>query len=203
MPVRPVTRPKQVRGALTEAGLLYAFQPGPSASPRAGARGQMASSAIEDRRKCDQRSRAQLRSACDRVQRRRRLCRRRCRPYLVQPQDARPLEEVTTRLLADQARVSDLDRRGASAGRAGARQARPGPRRDRGHDPDLHRPDRPGRPARRPHGRLRRGDGAGPEGLVDSIETIANKTNMLRPNATIEAARAGDAGRSLRWSPPK
>ena len=63
-----------------------------------------------------------------------------------------------------------FDRRGARARRAGARQTGRGPRRDRGHDQDLHRPDRTGRPARRPHGRLRRGDEPGPERLEQHRE---------------------------------
>ncbi|MCH8615502.1 methyl-accepting chemotaxis protein [Sphingomonas sp. SM33] len=106
------------------------------------------------------------------------------------------LEEVTTRLLADQARVSDS----TDEARLLSEQAR----------------------AKLESGREAiEGTIAGFKGLTDlvvqlgermagfasamnqvqmvssTIETIARKTNMLALNATIEAARAGDAGRSF------
>jgi methyl-accepting chemotaxis protein len=106
------------------------------------------------------------------------------------------LEEVTTRLLADQARVSDS----TDEARLLSDQAR----------------------AKLEAGREAiDGTIAGFKGLTDlvvqlgermagfasamnqvqtvssTIETIARKTNMLALNATIEAARAGDAGRSF------
>src|SRR5881394_2741527 len=106
------------------------------------------------------------------------------------------LEEVTTRLLADQARVSDS----TDEARLLAEQAK----------------------AKLEAGREAiEGTIAGFKGLTDlivqlgermagfasamsqvqtvssTIETIARKTNMLALNATIEAARAGDAGRSF------
>ncbi|MCF2514131.1 methyl-accepting chemotaxis protein [Sphingomonas sp. G124] len=106
------------------------------------------------------------------------------------------LEEVTTRLLADQARVSDS----TDEARLLSEQAK----------------------AKLEAGREAiEGTIAGFKGLTDlvvqlgermagfasamnqvqtvssTIETIARKTNMLALNATIEAARAGDAGRSF------
>ena len=106
------------------------------------------------------------------------------------------LEEVTTRLLADQARVSDS----TDEARLLSEQARA--KLEAGHE-------------------AIEGTIAGFKGLTDlvvqlgermagfasamnqvqtvssTIETIARKTNMLALNATIEAARAGDAGRSF------
>src|SRR5215213_2579853 len=106
------------------------------------------------------------------------------------------LEEVTTRLLTDQARVSDS----TDEARLLAEQAKA--KLDAGRE-------------------AIEGTIAGFKGLTDlvvqlgermagfasamnqvqtvssTIETIARKTNMLALNATIEAARAGDAGRSF------
>jgi methyl-accepting chemotaxis protein len=106
------------------------------------------------------------------------------------------LEEVTTRLLADQARVSDS----TDEARLLAEQAKA--KLEAGRD-------------------AIEGTIQGFKGLTDlvvqlgermagfatamnqvqnvssTIETIARKTNMLALNATIEAARAGDAGRSF------
>src|SRR5436190_17778289 len=106
------------------------------------------------------------------------------------------LEEVTSRLLADQARVSDS----TDEARLLSEQAKA--KLDAGRDAID-------------------GTIAGFKGLTDlivqlgermagfasamnqvqmvssTIETIARKTNMLALNATIEAARAGDAGRSF------
>jgi len=106
------------------------------------------------------------------------------------------LEEVTTRLLGDQARVSDS----TDEARLLAEQAKA--KLEAGRD-------------------AIEGTIAGFKGLTDlvvqlgermagfasamnqvqtvssTIETIARKTNMLALNATIEAARAGDAGRSF------
>ena len=105
------------------------------------------------------------------------------------------LEDVTTRLLADQAQVAESTDE-AGPRRAGARQARSGPRRDRGHDPGLLGAHRP----RRPAGRAEAGFAEAMtqvQKVSSRIETIACKTNMLALNATIEAARAGEAGRSF------
>ena len=106
------------------------------------------------------------------------------------------LEEVTTRLLADQARVSDS----TDEARLLSEQAKAKLEAGRGAIEDTI---------------------AGFKGLTElvvdlgermagfatamaqvqtvssTIETIARKTNMLALNATIEAARAGDAGRSF------
>ena len=106
------------------------------------------------------------------------------------------LEEVTTRLLADQARVADS----TDEARILAEQARG--KLDQGRaaiedtieifsgltDLVVQLGDRMAGFAEamsRVQQRLR------------GIETIANKTNMLALNATIEAARAGEAGRSF------
>ena len=113
----------------------------------------------EDGRRGDQPGGAQLRVAGDRMQRRRRLCRRRQRAHLRQPQDARFARGGHHPAARRSGPGRRFHRRGARARRAGARQARSGPRRDRGHDPGLLRPHRSRRPAGRPHGRLRRGDG--------------------------------------------
>jgi methyl-accepting chemotaxis protein len=39
--------------------------------------------------------------------------------------------------------------------------------------------------------------------VAEMISGIAMQTNLLALNATIEAAHAGEAGRGLRWSPPR
>ena len=82
-------------------------------------------------------------------------------------EDARQLEEVTTRLLADQARVSRFDRRGAAPVRTGQGQARGRARGDRRHHRRLQGPDRTGRPAGRADGRFRVGDEPGADGFLD------------------------------------
>jgi len=106
------------------------------------------------------------------------------------------LEEVTTRLLADQARVSDS----TDEARVLAEQARG--KLDQGRtaiedtirifsgltDLVVQLGDRMAGFAEA-MSRVR--------SVSSSIETIANKTNMLALNATIEAARAGEAGRSF------
>jgi methyl-accepting chemotaxis protein len=106
------------------------------------------------------------------------------------------LEEVTTRLLADQARVSDS----TDEARVLAEQARG--KLDQGRtaiedtikifsgltDLVVQLGDRMAGFAEAMT-RVR--------SVSASIETIANKTNMLALNATIEAARAGEAGRSF------
>ena len=113
------------------------------------------------------------------------------------------LEDVTTRLLADQAQVSEFHRRGARARRAGARQARPGPRRDRGHDPGLLGADRPRRPARRAHGRLRRGDGAGPEGLLEHRDDRQQDQHARAQRHDRGGARRRGGPLASRSSPPR
>jgi methyl-accepting chemotaxis protein len=106
------------------------------------------------------------------------------------------LEEVTTRLLADQARVSDS----TDEARVLAEQARGKLDQGRAAIEDTIRTfsgltslvvqlgDRMAGFAEA-MSRVR--------SVSASIETIANKTNMLALNATIEAARAGEAGRSF------
>ncbi len=106
------------------------------------------------------------------------------------------LEEVTTRLLADQARVSDS----TDEARVLAEQARGKLDQGRAAIEDTIRifsgltelvvqlGDRMAGFAEA-MSQVRN--------VSSSIETIANKTNMLALNATIEAARAGEAGRSF------
>jgi methyl-accepting chemotaxis protein len=106
------------------------------------------------------------------------------------------LESVTTRLLADQARVADS----TDEARVLAEQARGKLDQGRGAIEDTIRifsgltelvvqlGDRMAGFAEAMT-KVR--------SVSSSIETIANKTNMLALNATIEAARAGEAGRSF------
>ena len=106
------------------------------------------------------------------------------------------LEEVTTRLLDDQARVSDS----TDEARVLADQARAKLDQGRGAIEDTVRVfagltelvvqlgDRMAGFAEAMN-RVRK--------VSSAIETIAGKTNMLALNATIEAARAGEAGRSF------
>lgn len=106
------------------------------------------------------------------------------------------LEEVTTRLLADQARVSDS----TDEARILAEEARKKLGQGRAAIADtiavfsgltdlvVQLGDRMARFA---------GAMAEVQKVSSSIESIANKTNMLALNATIEAARAGEAGRSF------
>ena len=100
------------------------------------------------------------------------------------------LEEVTTRLMGDQARVSRFDRRSAASVGAGQGQARGGPRGDRRHDRRLQGPDRPRRPARRAHGRLRVGDEPGSDRLLDDRDD--------RPQDQHARAQRDDRGRPRR-----
>jgi methyl-accepting chemotaxis protein len=106
------------------------------------------------------------------------------------------LEAVTTRLLADQARVADS----TDEARVLAEQARGKLEQGRGAIEDTIRifsglTDLVVQLGDRMAGfadamqRVR--------SVSAAIETIANKTNMLALNATIEAARAGEAGRSF------
>jgi methyl-accepting chemotaxis protein len=106
------------------------------------------------------------------------------------------LEDVTTRLLADQARVSDS----TDEARVLAEQARGKLDQGRGAIEDTIRifsglTDLVVQLGDRMAGfaeamtQVRK--------VSSAIETIANKTNMLALNATIEAARAGEAGRSF------
>jgi len=106
------------------------------------------------------------------------------------------LEEVTTRLLGDQARVSDS----TDEARVLAEQARGKLDQGRGAIEDtinvfsgltdlvVQLGDRMAGFAEAM---------ARVQNVSAAIETIANKTNMLALNATIEAARAGEAGRSF------
>ncbi|MBC8019907.1 MAG: chemotaxis protein, partial [Methyloceanibacter sp.] len=106
------------------------------------------------------------------------------------------LEDVTTRLMADQARVSDS----TDEARVLAEQARGKLEQGRSAIEDTIRifsglTDLVVQLGDRMAGfteamtRVQR--------VSSSIETIASKTNMLALNATIEAARAGEAGRSF------
>ncbi len=106
------------------------------------------------------------------------------------------LEEVTTRLLADQARVSDS----TDEARILAEQARDKLDQGRGAIEDTIRifsgltelvVQLGDRMAGFAEAMTR------VQNVSSSIESIAYKTNMLALNATIEAARAGEAGRSF------
>jgi methyl-accepting chemotaxis protein len=106
------------------------------------------------------------------------------------------LEEVTKRLLADQARVSDS----TDEARVLAEQARGKLDQGRGAIEDTIRifsglTDLVVQLGDRMAGFAEAM--ARVQNVSSSIETIANKTNMLALNATIEAARAGEAGRSF------
>ncbi|WP_129792472.1 methyl-accepting chemotaxis protein [Sphingosinicella sp. CPCC 101087] len=106
------------------------------------------------------------------------------------------LEEVTTRLLADQARVSDS----TDEARVLAEQARGKLDQGRGAIEDTIRvfsglTDLVVQLGDRMAGFAEAMTRV--QNVSASIETIANKTNMLALNATIEAARAGEAGRSF------
>jgi len=106
------------------------------------------------------------------------------------------LEEVTTRLMADQARVSDS----TDEARVLADQARAKLDQGRGAIEDTIRvfsglTDLVVQLGDRMAGFSEAM--ARVQSVSSSIESIASKTNMLALNATIEAARAGEAGRSF------
>jgi len=106
------------------------------------------------------------------------------------------LEEVTTRLLSDQARVSDS----TDEARVLAEQARDKLEQGRGAIEDTIRvfsglTDLVVQLGDRMAGFADAMSRV--QNVSSSIEAIANKTNMLALNATIEAARAGEAGRSF------
>jgi len=106
------------------------------------------------------------------------------------------LEDVTTRLLADQARVSDS----TDEARVLAEQARGKLDQGRTAIEDTIRifsglTDLVVQLGDRMAGFAEAMTKV--RSVSSSIETIANKTNMLALNATIEAARAGEAGRSF------
>ena len=106
------------------------------------------------------------------------------------------LEDVTTRLLADQARVSDS----TDEARVLAEQARDKLDQGRGAIEDTIRvfsglTDLVVQLGDRMAGFAEAMSRV--KSVSSSIEAIANKTNMLALNATIEAARAGEAGRSF------
>ncbi|MGZ8312240.1 MAG: methyl-accepting chemotaxis protein [Allosphingosinicella sp.] len=106
------------------------------------------------------------------------------------------LEDVTTRLLADQARVSDS----TDEARVLAEQARGKLEQGRGAIEDTIRifsglTDLVVQLGDRMAGFAEAMSRV--QSVSSSIESIANKTNMLALNATIEAARAGEAGRSF------
>ena len=106
------------------------------------------------------------------------------------------LEDVTTRLLADQARVSDS----TDEARVLAEQARGKLDQGRAAIEDTIRifsglTDLVVQLGDRMAGFAEAMNRV--QSVSSSIETIANKTNMLALNATIEAARAGEAGRSF------
>ncbi len=106
------------------------------------------------------------------------------------------LEEVTTRLLADQARVADS----TDEARVLAEQAHEKLEQGRAAIEDTigvfsGLTDLVVQLGDRMAGFL--SAMAQVQNVSSTIETIANKTNMLALNATIEAARAGEAGRSF------
>ena len=106
------------------------------------------------------------------------------------------LEDVTTRLLADQARVSDS----TDEARVLAEQARGKLEQGRGAIEDTIRvfsglTDLVVQLGDRMAGFAEAMSRV--QNVSSSIESIASKTNMLALNATIEAARAGEAGRSF------
>ena len=106
------------------------------------------------------------------------------------------LEEVTTRLMADQARVSDS----TDEARVLAEQARGKLDQGRAAIEETIRifsslTDLVGHLGERMAGFTEAMTRV--QSVSSSIESIASKTNMLALNATIEAARAGEAGRSF------
>ena len=106
------------------------------------------------------------------------------------------LEEVTTRLLADQARVADS----TDEARVLAEQARGKLEQGRGAIEDTigifsGLTDLVVNLGQRMAGFAEAMSRV--KSVSSAIETIASKTNMLALNATIEAARAGEAGRSF------
>ena len=106
------------------------------------------------------------------------------------------LEEITTRLLADQARVADS----TDEARVLAEQAREKLGQGRGAIEDTIKifsglTDLVVQLGDRMAGFAEAMSQV--QNVSATIETIANKTNMLALNATIEAARAGEAGRSF------
>ncbi|MGZ9063538.1 MAG: methyl-accepting chemotaxis protein, partial [Allosphingosinicella sp.] len=106
------------------------------------------------------------------------------------------LEDVTTRLLADQARVSDS----TDEARVLAEQARGKLEQGRGAIEDTIRifsglTDLVVQLGDRMAGFAEAMSRV--QKVSTAIESIASKTNMLALNATIEAARAGEAGRSF------
>ena len=106
------------------------------------------------------------------------------------------LEEVTTRLLADQARVSDS----TDEARLLSEQAKAKLEAGRGAIEDTIASFKGLTELVVDLGERMAGFAtamAQVQTVSSTIETIARKTNMLALNATIEAARAGDAGRSF------
>ena len=106
------------------------------------------------------------------------------------------LEEVTTRLMADQARVADS----TDEARVLAEQARDKLSQGRAAIEETVRifsglTDLVGHLGERMAGFTEAMTRV--QSVSSSIESIASKTNMLALNATIEAARAGEAGRSF------
>ncbi|HYD13869.1 MAG TPA: methyl-accepting chemotaxis protein [Allosphingosinicella sp.] len=106
------------------------------------------------------------------------------------------LEEVTTRLMADQARVADS----TDEARVLAEQARAKLDQGRAAIEETIRifsglTDLVGHLGERMAGFTEAMTRV--QSVSSSIESIASKTNMLALNATIEAARAGEAGRSF------
>ena len=106
------------------------------------------------------------------------------------------LEEVTTRLMADQARVADS----TDEARVLAEQARDKLSQGRAAIEETVRifsglTDLVGHLGERMAGFTEAMTRV--QNVSSSIESIASKTNMLALNATIEAARAGEAGRSF------
>ena len=100
------------------------------------------------------------------------------------------LEEVTTRLLADQARVSDSTDEARLLSEQAKAKLDAGREAIEGTIAGLQGPDRAGRPAGRADGRFRHGDEPGPDRLLDDRDD--------RPQDQHAGAQCDDRGRPRR-----